>query len=486
MWYSNLVTYNSIEHAKCSLRPVTLGCGLHFFCSDLISEVFMEKLNRMGTMPMNRLVWSISFPLMISMLVQSLYNIVDGIFVARISEDALTATSLAYPVQMLMIAVSVGTGVGINALLSQTLGKRDFEKVSKVAMNGLFAAVSGSLVFVVLGFVAVPVFIGAYTENAEILKDGVAYLRICMIFCTGIFLATTGERCLQATGKTWLSMLAQSFGAVCNIILDPIFIFGLFGIPKMGVAGAAIATVAGQWAAALMSLWLNFYCNREVAFHIKGFRIEGEILQGIFRVGFPTMITQAIGSIMVVGMNGILYMYSSTAVAFFGVYYKLQNFLYMPINGLAQGLIPIVGYNYGSGNIGRVTSALKTALKGAVVFMVCGTVIFCMFPGELLAMFDAGSEMLEMGVPALRIISAVFLLTGVTVTIGYYFSGLGNGVVNMTASLLRQMILLLPLSYLFSSWRGLGGIWYAFWVSELAACVFSIACCLKKNRSLRP
>lgn len=436
-------------------------------------------------MPMNRLVWSISFPLMISMLVQSLYNIVDGIFVARISEDALTATSLAYPVQMLMIAVSVGTGVGINALLSQTLGKKDFEKVSKVAMNGLFAAVCGSLVFVVLGFFAVPAFLGTYTEDAGILKDGTAYLRICMICSTGIFLATTGERCLQATGKTWLSMFAQSVGAVCNIILDPIFIFGLLGVPAMGVAGAAIATVAGQWAAAIVSLWLNHSHNREVTLGIKGFHPDGTILKGIFRVGLPTMVTQAIGSIMVVGMNGILCLYSSTAVAFFGVYYKLQNFLYMPINGLAQGLIPIVGYNYGSGSIERVLDALKTALKGAIVFMLCGTVVFCLFPGELLSLFDASEGMLQMGIPALRIISAVFLLTGITVTIGYYFSGLGNGVVNMTASLIRQMVLLLPLAYLFSSRLGLNWIWYAFWISELTACVFAIYCCVRKNRSMK-
>lgn len=445
----------------------------------------MEKQNKMGTMPMKQLVFRISFPLMISMLVQSLYNIVDGIFVAKISEDALTATSLAYPVQMLMIAVSVGTGVGINALLSQTLGRKDFEKVSRVAMNGLFAAVCGSLIFVVLGFFVVPVFLSAYTDNAEILRDGTSYLRICMIFSTGIFIAATGERCLQATGKTWLSMLAQSVGAVCNILLDPILIFGLCGIPAMGVTGAAVATVAGQWAAAIVALWLNHFHNQEVVLRVKGFRPEGSILKAIFRVGLPTMVTQAIGSVMVVGMNGILCLYSSTAVAFFGVYYKLQNFLYMPINGLAQGLIPIVGYNYGGGNTERVMEALKTALRGAVIFMLCGTAVFCLFPGRLLSMFDAGADMLAMGIPALRVISAVFLLTGVTVTIGYYFSGLGNGVVNMVSSLLRQLALLLPLAYLFSSRLGLGFTWYAFWVSELVACAFAVICCARKNRSFQ-
>lgn len=253
----------------------------------------------------------------------------------------------------------------------------------------------------------------------------------------------------------------------------------------MGVTGAAVATVAGQWAAAIVALWLNHFHNQEVVLRVKGFRPEGSILKAIFRVGLPTMVTQAIGSVMVVGMNGILCLYSSTAVAFFGVYYKLQNFLYMPINGLAQGLIPIVGYNYGGGNTERVMEALKTALRGAVIFMLCGTAVFCLFPGRLLSMFDAGADMLAMGIPALRVISAVFLLTGVTVTIGYYFSGLGNGVVNMVSSLLRQLALLLPLAYLFSSRLGLGFTWYAFWVSELVACAFAVICCARKNRSFQ-
>jgi putative MATE family efflux protein len=445
----------------------------------------MEKQNKMGVMPVNRLVWSISFPLMFSMLIQSLYNIVDGIFVAKISENALTATSLAYPIQMLMIAVSVGTGVGVNALLSQTLGKRDFEKVSKVAQNGLFAAIAGSLVFIVLGLIIVPAFIGAYTDDAQILADGISYLRICMIFSSGIFLATTGERCLQATGKTWLSMIAQTIGAVCNIILDPIFIFGLFGIPRMGVTGAAIATVIGQWAAAITSLLLNKIKNKEVKITVKGFTVDGTIMKEIYRVGFPSMVTSGIGSVMVVCMNKILVPFSTTAVAFFGVYYKLQNFLYMPTNGLAQGLIPIVGYNYGAGNMERVLQALKTALIGAIVLMLCGTAIFWIFPVQLLGLYDAGAELLAIGVPALRIISLTFVVTGVTVTIGYYFSGQGNAMINMVASLIRQLVLLLPLAYLFASRLGLGFTWYAFVISELVAGVFAVICCIRRNRKLR-
>lgn len=434
----------------------------------------MIQQNKMGVMPMKKLVWNVSFPLMISMLIQSLYNIVDGIYVSKISEDALTATSLAYPVQMLMIAVSVGTGVGINALLSQTLGKKDHKKVSKIAWNGLFAAVCASLIFVFLGFFFVPSFIGLYTQDVQIFDDAVSYLRICMIFSTGIFVAATGERCLQATGKTWLSMAAQSAGALCNIILDPIMIFGFGFIPAMGVAGAAIATVVGQWAAALCSLALNKALNREVEVHIKGYAIDKTILKEIYRVGFPTMVTQATGSLMVVGMNGILYMFSSTAVAFFGIYYKLQNFLYMPINGLAQGLIPIVGYNYGAKNMERVKEALKIALGGAVAFMLCGTLVFWILPKQLLCLFDASAEMLQFGVTGLRMISLVFVLTGVTVTIGYYFSGLGRGTVNMTASLIRQLIVLLPLAYLLASFGKPDYVWASFWISEAAACVFAI------------
>lgn len=440
----------------------------------------------MGAAPMNRLVWSISCPLMVSMLVQSLYNIVDGIFVSRISEDALTATSLAYPVQMLMVAISVGAGVGLNALLSQTLGRQDTEKLTRTVQNGLFAAVCGSLIFILLSFFAVRPFLRLYTQDPEILEDAVSYLRICMLFSTGIFLATTGERCLQATGKTLLSMIAQSIGAICNVVMDPILIFGLFGLPAMGVTGAAVATVMGQWLAGLTALWLNATKNREIPLTLRAFRVDSSILKAIYRVGLPTMVTQSAGSVMMLGMNSILAAFSTTAVAFFGVYYKLQNFLYMPVNGLAQGLIPIVGYNFGAKNWDRVRSALKIALRGAVAFMLCGTLIFWLFPAWLLSLFDASAGMCAMGIPAFRILSLSFVLTGITLTIGYYFSGLGNGVVNMTAALLRQLVLLLPLTYALSHLCGLGWAWLAFPLSELAAFLFAIGCSVRKNRTLQP
>lgn len=440
-----------------------------------------QTSNKLAEAPMNRLVWSISFPLMLSMLIQSLYNIVDGIFVARISEQALNATSLAYPVQMLMIAVSVGTGVGINALLSQTLGRGERDKVANVAGNGLFSALCGSLAFVVLGLVAVRPFLRIFTSDPEVLTQGTAYLSICMIFCPGIFFAATGERLLQASGKTWLSMTAQTVGALCNVILDPVFVFG-FGL---GVPGAAIATVAGQWAAAVAALWLNRTRNPEVPIHLSAIRLDGKIIKSIYRVGLPTMITQASGSLMVFGMNKILAGFSVTAVNFFGVYYKLQNFLYMPINGLAQGLIPIVGYNWGAGNRRRTTEALRVALSGAVALMLCGTAVFCLFPAQLLGLFSAGEELLAIGVPGLRTISLVFALTGVTVTIGYYFSGLGDGTVNMITSLLRQLVLLLPLAWAFGRLWGVSGVWYAFWIAEAAAFAFAVARCVRDLRSVQ-
>ncbi|MGN0521771.1 MAG: MATE family efflux transporter [Eubacterium sp.] len=443
----------------------------------------MKQNNKLESMPVPKLIWNVSFPLMISMLVQSLYNIVDGIFVARINENALTATSLAYPVQMLMIAVSVGTGVGVNALLSRTLGQKDSNRVKQVAINGLFSAFIGCVPFVLLGIIAVKPFLSLYTDDTEILNDSVSYLKICMIFSIGIFIATTGERCLQSTGKTWLSMIAQTAGALCNIILDPILIFGCLGLPAMGVKGAAIATVAGQWLAGIISLILNAKYNKSVPIKLKNFKINGVILKDIYKVGLPTMVMQACGSVMVLAMNKLLYSFSSTAVAFFGVYYKLQNFLYMPLNGLAQSLIPIVGYNFGAKNNARIKQSYIVTVRRAAIIMLIGTAVFCLVPKTLLGFFSAGEAMLEIGVPALRIISLSFVFTGVTVVTGYYFSGLGNGLVNMFSTLLRQLIILIPVAYLFASQLGINSTWYAFLIAEIIACVFAVLAYKRKKIS---
>ncbi len=445
------------------------------------------KQNKMAVMPIPRLVMNISLPLMISMLVQSLYNIVDGVFVARISEAALTATSLAYPAQLLMVAVSVGTGVGVNSLLSRKLGKKEYDGVNAVATNGLFLAVACALIFMLLGATCVPWFLGMFTDNQEILAMGTTYLRICMLFCIEIFVATTAERLLQATGNTFLSMVAQISGAVVNIILDPILIFGWFGLPELGITGAAVATFIGQWTAAILAIIFNFRKNDEIEFLIKGFRPDWQTIKDIYKVGIPTIIMQAMGSLMMVAMNRILVMFSTTAVAFFGVYYKLQNFLFMPVNGLAQGLIPIVGFNYGADDYKRVREAVRVSLMIAAGIMIAGTIIFMAIPTQLLTLFGAADAMMAIGRPALRIISVSFICVAVTVPLGYVFSGMGNGVVIMVSTLCRQLAVLVPVAYLFATRLGLEYTWYAFWISEGVAAVFTIICFMNVYRKkLRP
>ncbi|MEG2677385.1 MAG: MATE family efflux transporter, partial [Oscillospiraceae bacterium] len=307
-----------------------------------------RKENKLGTMPMGKLIASVSLPLMVSMLVQSLYNIVDGIYVAKISEDALTATSLAFPAQMLMISVAVGTGVGLNSLLARKLGEKRFDEANATATNGLLLAGLNTIVFMLLGFFAVRPFISAFTDNPEIIEMGVSYLSVCMVWCVGIFLSITGERLLQATGNSIFSMTSQIVGAVTNIILDPILIFGKLGMPEMGIKGAAVATVIGQIFGAVVAIVLNKVKNKEIHFVFRGFRPSGAIILNIYKVGIPSIIMQSIGTIMMVGMNKILILFSTTAVAVFGIYFKLQSFVFMPVFGLTQGLIPIVGYNYGA------------------------------------------------------------------------------------------------------------------------------------------
>lgn len=434
----------------------------------------IKKTNKMETMPIPRLIVSVSVPLMISMLVQSLYNIVDGIFVAKISENALTATSLAYAAQILMLAVAVGTGVGINSLLSRNLGKRDFETVNKVATNGLFLAIVCSLVFIVIGGVGAGAFIAFFTQDSEIVVLGEQYLKICMVGCMGIFLATTGERLLQATGNTLLSMLAQLAGAITNIILDPIMIFGLFGMPAMGIRGAALATVIGQFVAAFAALFLNKVKNSEIHFNFRGFCPDGQIIKEVYKVGFPSMLMQTMGSIMMVAMNALLIGFSSTAVAFFGIYYKLWIFVYMPVSGLAQGLIPIVGYNYGAKHAKRIMQAFRLTLIVDICAMLFGTILYVAVPQKLLGLYGASAEMLEMGIPGLRIMAMPFPFAAVTITIGFCCSGLGNGVVSMVGTLIRQLLLLVPCAYIFSSVFGLPFTWYAMWISETAAVIYAV------------
>ncbi|MCD8325450.1 MAG: MATE family efflux transporter [Lachnospiraceae bacterium] len=433
----------------------------------------MNQSNKMGTMPMPNLVINMSLPLMLSLLVQSLYNIVDSIFVARIGENALTAVSLAYPIQLLMIAVSVGTSVGVNALLAQSIGAKHEEATKNIATTGMMLSLAGMVVFLILGLTCTGLFVRMFTEDEAIGAWCRQYLFICMIFCGGTFISTMFQRFLQSVGDTFDSMISLVSGAVTNLILDPIMIFGLFGCPALGIRGAAIATVIGQWVSAAVAVILNTVKNPIVKVGIKGYRIDRTVLYNIYKVGLPTIVTQALGSVMLSAVNAILISFSSTAVAFFGVYYKLQNFLFMPMNGLGQAAIPIVGYSYGAKRPGRIVELLKTILPLAIGIAVIITIIFMAIPSPLLQIFSASEQMLEIGVPALRIISVTFAFGAVTIILGYSMSGLGNGVVNMLGTALRQVIVLVPCIWLFSKLFGVEYAWYAFWISEAAGCLYA-------------
>lgn len=434
----------------------------------------MKDKNKMGVMPMGRLVVSMSFPIMVSMLIQSLYNIVDSIFVAKINEAALTAAGISYSAQILQIAIAVGTGVGMNSAASRFLGAGNSQKANEAASAGLVLTVSSSLIFVLWGIFLTRPFIQMFSNDAEIVAYGTEYLRICQIFSTGIFLGTYFQRLLQATGRTFLSMLAQLAGALINLILDPLLIFGIGIFPEMGITGAALATVIGQWSAAVIGLILNLVQNREIEISLIKYKPTLESISIIYKVGVPTMLVQAFGSLMLAAMNIILIAYSSTAVAFFGVYFKLQSFLFMPMNGLGQGVLPIVGFNFGAKNFDRIKQAVKYSLIIGCILGVVGTLVFMVFAKELLILFSASEIMLEIGVPALRIISVIFAFSSATMVIGYIISGLGSGVVNMLATALRQLIILLPFACLFGKLIGLEAVWFAFWVSESIACFYAV------------
>ena len=432
------------------------------------------KENKMGTMPVPKLLISMSLPMMISMLVQALYNIVDSMFVAKLSEDALTAVSLAFPVQNLMIAVAAGTGVGINALLSRNLGEKNFEGANKAARNGIFLAIISCIICALLGTVGSHFFFAMQTDNTAIVTYGTQYMQIITLFSCGIFLQVTLERLLQSTGKTIYSMITQGTGAIINIILDPVLIFGLYGFPRLEVAGAAIATIFGQMIAVTMSLFLNIRKNKEININLKGFRPDSRIIRTIYEVGVPSIIMQSIGSVMTFGMNKILLMFSSTAAAVFGVYFKLQSFIFMPVFGLNNGMIPIIAYNYGARNKKRIIQTAKISILTAISIMLIGLIIFQIFPEFLLRnLFDASDTMLAIGVPALRIISLSFLFAGYCIVAGSIFQALGNGVYSLIVSAARQLMVILPVAYIFAKVFGLHAVWWAIPIAEIASLTLS-------------
>lgn len=433
--------------------------------------------NKMGVMPVNKLLLNMSLPMMVSMLVQALYNIVDSIFVAKLSENALTAVSLAFPIQTLLIALGTGTGVGVNSLLSKQLGEKDLKQVSKTAMNGVFLAVMSFIVFVIVGIIGVRPFYASQVKGAdpEILTLGVQYLTIVCVCSFGLYAQLIFEKLLQSTGKTLYSMITQAVGAVTNIILDPILIFGLLGMPKLGVAGAAIATVIGQIVGGTLGLIFNIKVNKEITLTVKGFKPDPGTIGNIYKVGVPSIIMQAIGSVMTYGMNQILITFSSTATAVFGVYFKLQSFFFMPVFGLNNGLIPIVAFNYGAGKRSRVIKAIKCSLVYAFVLLLAGFIVFETVPAVLLGMFEASDEMLAIGVPALRVIAFHFLIAWFCIIAGSVFQALGNGVYSLVVSVARQLVVLLPVAFILARLGGLHAVWWAFPIAELMSfCVSSL------------
>ena len=430
--------------------------------------------NKMGYMPVGKLLVSMALPMILSMLVQALYNVVDSIFVAQINENALTAVSLAFPVQNLMIAFSSGTGVGLNALLSRSLGEKNFDRADKAANTGILLNLITCIGFALFGLFFSKFYYSVQTQDAEIIAYGQQYLSIVCIFSFGLFTQITMERLMQSTGKTFYAMITQGLGAIINIVLDPILIFGYFGFPRMGAAGAAAATVIGQIIAMLLGVYMNMTRNQEI--HIGGhhLRLHGPTAAAIYQVGIPSIIMMSIGSVMTFGMNKILLMFSSTAAAVFGVYFKLQSFFFMPVFGLNNGMVPIVAYNLGAKNKQRIMKTIKLSIGAATFMMIIGLITFQLIPDLLLELFNASDEMLEIGCAALRTISWSYIFAGFCIVAGSVFQALGNGVYSLIVSVFRQLLVILPVSYFLAVSFGLTVVWWAFPIAELVSLTLSL------------
>ena len=433
----------------------------------------MSQENKMGTMPVKRLLVTMSLPMIISMLVQALYNIVDSVFVSMINQAALTAVSMAFPIQNLLIAVSAGTCLGVNALLSRSLGERNAKNANLAAVNGLFLAFVSFLFFALFGIFGARFFFESQTDNPVIIEYGIQYLQIVCIFSFGLFGEMMFERILQSTGQTFYCMITQGTGAIINIILDPILIFGLLGVPAMGIRGAAAATVFGQIVAMVLAAMLNHAKNKDVRISFKGFSPHKRTISIIYQVGVPSIIMQSISSVMTFGLNKILISFSETAVAVFGVYFKLQSFIFMPIFGLNNGMIPIIAYNYGARNKKRIMETVRLSIGIAVGIMLIGLAVFQLMTPQLLMLFQADADMLSIGVPALRIISLSFLFAGYCIIVGSVFQAMGNGVYSLIISVARQLVCILPLAYFFAQVFGLHAVWYSIPLAEITSVVLS-------------
>ena len=444
----------------------------------------MTQENKMGTMPVNKLLISMSLPMIISMLVQAMYNIVDSVFVAQISENALTAVSLAFPLQNLMIAFAGGTAVGVNALLSRSLGEKNQDHVNQTAVNSEFIFLFTAVIFMIAGLTLSNLFFNVQTTNTEIVNAGTQYSMIVVGCSIGLFCQFLFERLLQATGRTLFTMVTQGLGAIINIILDPIFIFGLCGFPKMGVAGAALATITGQIIACLLALFFNLKFNHDIHFKFKRFRPNAHIVKQIYSVGIPSIIMQSIGSVMTFGMNTILITFSTTATAVFGVYFKLQSFVFMPVFGLNNGMIPIIAYNLGAKQKKRMFDTIKLAMIYATGMMIIGVIFFETIPQTLLGFFNASEAMIKIGTPALRIIAIHFIFAGFSIVCSATFQAVGKGTYSLLTSLIRQLLVLLPCAYVLSLTGNLDLIWLCFPIAEIFSAVTSFILMKRTRRHL--
>ena len=444
----------------------------------------MIQENKMGTMPVNKLLISMSLPMIISMLVQAMYNIVDSVFVAQISENALTAVSLAFPLQNLMIAFAGGTAVGVNALLSRSLGEKNQDHVNQTAVNSVFIFLVTAVIFMIAGLTLSNLFFNVQTTNTEIVNAGTQYSMIVVGCSIGLFCQFLFERLLQATGRTLFTMVTQGLGAIINIILDPIFIFGLCGFPKMGVAGAALATITGQIIACLLALFFNLKFNHDIHFKFKRFRPNAHIVKQIYSVGIPSIIMQSIGSVMTFGMNTILITFSTTATAVFGVYFKLQSFVFMPVFGLNNGMIPIIAYNLGAKQKKRMFDTIKLAMIYATGMMIIGVIFFETIPQTLLGFFNASEAMIKIGTPALRIIAIHFIFAGFSIVCTATFQAVGKGTYSLLTSLIRQLLVLLPCAYVLSLTGNLDLIWLCFPIAEIFSAVTSFILMKRTRRHL--
>ena len=427
----------------------------------------MLQENKMGVMPVGKLLVNMALPMIISMLVQAFYNIVDSVYVSQVSESAVTALSLAFPVQNMQIGFAVGVGVGVNALLSQSLGRKDQESVNWAAGQGVFLALVATALFMLFGFFGVRPYYTMQSTVAETVEGGIAYTSICCIFTVGIFIQVLCERLLQSTGRAMQTMILQGTGAIINIILDPVFIHGWWGMPKMGVAGAAVATVIGQCTGAVLGIYLNLRHNPEVQLHVKFMKPNWKVIAPILEVGIPSVVMNGIGSVMNFGMNQILQGFNEVATGVFGIYYKLQSLFFMPLFGINNATISILAYNYGARKPKRIVHTLKLATAVAVCIMLVGLAVFQLFPQALLGIFNPTEEFLAIGVKALRILCLPFPVAAICISLGASFQALGKGSYSTVVSLCRQLIVLLPVAYLLSLTGSVDNVWWSFPIAEV-------------------